>query len=82
MEVREQIRSFVAKELNRRPSSGADTFSDSDSLLLSKKTDSLFFIDLIVFLETNFSLQLNSSEIEKDDLDSVDKMVALIESQR
>lgn len=82
MEVRQQIRGFVEKELNRRQSGGGVSLSDDESLLLSKKTDSLFFVDLIVFLESKFSIQMNSSEITKDDLDSVNKMVALIESSK
>ena len=89
MEAREPnrqiIRNFVAKELKRRygASNGDDTsFEDHDSLILSKRTDSLFFVDLIVFLETEFSFDISASEVSKEDLDSVDKMVALIESKK
>ena len=80
MDARQTIRSFVAKELKRRY--GADhAFADDESLILSKKTDSLFFIDLIVFLESEFSLSLNAKEITQDELDSVNKMVAMIEAR-
>lgn len=79
METRKIIRDFVAKEMNRRQNA---EWKDNDSLLLSKKTDSLFFVDLIVFLEDNFSLKLSSSEMSKEDLDSIDKMVALIEAKK
>src|SRR6185437_11230119 len=70
MEARQVIREFVSKEMNSRQNGGG--WKDSDSLLLSKKTDSLFFVDLIVFLEDHFSLKLSSSEISKEDLDSID----------
>jgi acyl carrier protein len=85
--TRQIIRNFVAKELKRRygtsTSGKSDTsFEDHDSLILSKKTDSLFFVDLIVFLETEFSFDISASEVSKEDLDSVDKMVALIESKK
>lgn len=79
MDARTVIREFVAKELKNRNSGRIPEWSDQDSLILSKKTDSLFFVDLIVFLESKFSLTLSSSEIRKEDLDSVDKMVALVD---
>ena len=79
MDIRSTIRDFVTKELNRRPEAMKD-WSDGESLFSSKRTDSLFFVDLIVFLENRFSIDLKPSGIRKEDLDSVDKMVAFVES--
>ena len=81
MDTRQVIRDFVAKELKNRYGGQMVEWNDRDSLILSKKTDSLFFVDLIVFLETKFSLKMSSSEIRKEDLDSVDKMVALVDGK-
>ena len=79
MKTRELIRDFVSKELRNRYGGKTVEWTDQDSLILSKKTDSLFFVDLIVFLESKFSLKMSPSEIRKEDLDSVDKMVALVD---
>ena len=82
MDARQTIRDFVDKELKNRYGGKSVEWKDEDSLILSKKTDSLFFIDLIVFLQSKFDLKLTSSEIGQEDLDSVDKMVSLIESNK
>lgn len=82
MDTRKILREFVVKELNRQRRGSGDNWGDGDSLFLSKATDSLFFVDLILFLESRFSLKLSSAEIAKEDLDSIDKMVALIDEKR
>jgi acyl carrier protein len=79
MDSRQIIRDFVAKELKNRYGGKNVEWTDQESLILSNKTDSLFFVDLIVFLESKFSLKMSSMEIRKEDLDSVDKMVALVD---
>jgi len=82
METKQLLRDFVLKELRRRSGGKPVELNDGESLLLSAKTDSLFFVDLILFLETKFSLNFDPSNVSREDLDSIDKMAAFIESKK
>ncbi|MGZ3693542.1 MAG: hypothetical protein ACXWQO_05085 [Bdellovibrionota bacterium] len=80
--IKEILRVFILKELKKTHGGSSFQLKDSDSLLLSDMTDSLFFVDLLIFLESRFSLKFDPMSISKEDLDTVDKMAALIESKR
>jgi acyl carrier protein len=77
----EILRKFVVKELEARQGGKLFQLGDTDSLIESELADSLFFVDLIIFLEIKFSVKFDSATIGAEDLDSIEKMVALIESR-
>lgn len=44
--------------------------------------DSLATLDLVTFLEGTFGIQLEAHEVDRDRLDSLERIVALVESKQ
>jgi len=53
-------------------------FSDSDSLFLSGRLQSLDALELIIFLEEKFGFDFADRPFDQDQIDSVDQVVALL----
>jgi len=61
-----------------RKKGDAQPFSDSDSLLLSGRLQSLDALELIVFLEENYAFDFADRPFDQGQIDSVDQVVALL----
>jgi acyl carrier protein len=73
MLVRDRVRSFI------RESFLVDEFSDHESFLASGIIDSLGVMQLVSFLETEFSVQVQDSDLVPENFDSVERVAAFIE---
>lgn len=76
MTPRSAIRDFLADLLRKK--GDAQPFSDSDSLLLSGRLQSLDALELIVFLEENYAFDFADRPFDQGQIDSVDQVVALL----
>jgi len=77
MTQNEKIKSFVLEELKKRKIT--EPITDDTSLVLSEKLDSLFIVDLILFLETEFTeLSMKIEDIKKEEIDTLSKIYALV----
>ena len=56
-------------------------FADSDSLVMSGRLDSVDTLDLVLFLEKKFGIDFAERGFDKNDLDSLDSIMALIAAQ-
>jgi methoxymalonate biosynthesis acyl carrier protein len=77
--IKDQVRQFIREEL--AAAKGIATFTDSESLTESGIIDSLGIFRLVTFLEENFGVRVGDEEISADNLQSVDKIEALVISK-
>ena len=73
-----KIREFIRGLLSANGDSGA--LADQDSLLLSGRLQSIDAVEIVVFLEENFGVDFAGIGFDRDQIDSVDAICALIET--
>lgn len=76
MNDRLALRAFIRKLLAQ--TGDREGFADNDSLVLSGRLDSVDTLDLVVFLEESYGLDFADRGFDKNDLDSLDSIMALI----
>jgi acyl carrier protein len=76
MKMQDEVRELVASVLQRR--GDAAPFRDSDSLVLSRRLDSIDVLEIVTFLESRFGVDFSRVGINPNDLDTVDRIVALV----
>lgn len=59
-----------------------ETLKDSTALLTTGIVSSLATLELVAFLENEFSVTLQPDDLSPDRLDSIDRIVALVEARR
>lgn len=81
MSAKAQIRQFIAENFLFNPlSSGGDGFdlSDDASFLDEGVIDSTGTLELVIFVEDTFGIEVIDHEIEPENFDSVNKLAAYI----
>lgn len=76
MDQRLAIRDFVSDLLRKKRD--PLPFSDSDSLWLSGRLQSLDALEVIIFLEEKYGFDFADRPFDQGMIDSVDQMVALL----
>ena len=72
-----RVRTFIEENFLFR--SDLSDLSDSDSLLENGVMDSTGILELVAFLESDFSIQMSDAEIVPDNLDSIAAIAAYLE---
>ncbi len=72
-----KIRRFIEENLMFR--ADGDQFSDSDSLLSAGLIDSTSVLEFVAFLEGEFGISVDDSEIVPENLDSIQAAVKYLE---
>ena len=80
MNTKETLQSFIAE--NFLFSSRGFDLSDDDSLLDAGIIDSTGVLELVLFVEETFDIQVENHEIIPDNFDSVNKLSHYIERKR
>jgi acyl carrier protein len=70
--VKEKLKSFLAKNRN------IDGLADGDDLFEKGFVDSLFALQLIMFLEKEFKLRIPNDMIKEDNFRSVERIAATV----
>ena len=76
MNVKEQIREFIAENFLFNPDGFA--LSDDASFLDEGVVDSTGTLEVVMFVEETFGITVGDNEIEPENFDSVNKLVAYI----
>ncbi len=76
MTIESQIKEYIAKNLLF--SSDGFKYSDEASFLEEGIVDSQGVMELVLFVEENFNIQVNDPEIVPDNFDSVSKLAAYV----
>lgn len=72
-----RVRAFIEENFLFRED--ISQLSDSDSLLENGVMDSTGILELVAFLESDFSIQMSDAEIVPDNLDSIESIAAYLE---
>jgi acyl carrier protein len=72
-----RVRAFIEENFLFR--SDLSGLADSDSLLENGVMDSTGILELVAFLESDFSIQMSDAEIVPDNLDSIAAISAYLE---
>jgi acyl carrier protein len=75
-----RVRAFIEENFLFRED--LSHLSDSDSLLENGVMDSTGILELVAFLESEFSLQMSDAEIVPDNLDSIGAIAGYVERKR
>jgi acyl carrier protein len=75
-EIREAVRSFVLA--NFLPGEAPETLQDSTQLISSGVMTSLSMLELVTFLEEEFSFTLEPEDIRVGHMDTIDLIVGLV----
>jgi len=78
-DTRQRIRDFLAQNFLLR--TDGFPYGDDASLLDEGVVDSTAVLELTLYLEETFGISIPDEEIVPDNLDSVDRIVAYIESK-
>jgi acyl carrier protein len=70
--IRERLQNLLRQTGDR------NGFADSDSLVMSGRLDSVDTLDLVLFLEEKYGVDFAERGFDKNDLDSLDSIMALI----
>ncbi|ATB34786.1 acyl carrier protein [Cystobacter fuscus] len=72
MSVRDRIRNFIVETFF------VDDFGDDDSFLRRGLIDSTGMMELVAFIETEFGIKLEDTELVPENLDSLSRVVAFV----
>ena len=73
-----QIRKFI---LDKFPLAQKQQIKDSDPLLESGVLDSLGVLDLVSFVEQEFSVHVTDEELVPENFQTIDRIAAFVESK-
>lgn len=76
--AKDRIRSFV---LEKFPLARTRKVKDSDELLESGIVDSLGILDLVAFLESEFSLHITDDDLTPENFRSIESIVSFAEQK-
>jgi acyl carrier protein len=76
MSDRDAVREFVGSLLRRK--GDTNPFTDTDSLVLSGRLDSLDVLEMVVFLEKQYAFDFGDRPFDQQLLDSVHEIADLI----
>lgn len=77
--VTQQIRSFIVENFLLGKDSG---FDNHDSLLETGIVDSTGIMHVVAFLEENFGIAIEDDDLVADNLDSVARIAAFVQSKQ
>lgn len=72
LNLKEEIRGFLKKYIDE------SQFSNDTNIFTEGFVNSLFAMDLIVFMENNYHFQIDNDDLKMDNFKSVDSIAALI----
>jgi len=78
-EMKVKLAEYLAKDILRQPNR---TIQPGEALLSSGLIDSFHLVDLALFVEDNFGVHIDDSELNASTFDSLDGLIALIESRQ
>jgi acyl carrier protein len=78
-EIRTQLREYLKKEVLRDASY---PLGDNDALISSGLIDSFSLVDVALWVEDQFGVHIDNSELNADSFDNVSQLASYIEQRR
>jgi len=79
MDTKEAVREYILKELIRNPKY---KLGDTDKLISGGLIDSFSLVTLSMFLEEKFGVRADDTELNADNMDTVEMIANYVESHR
>jgi len=78
-EMKAGLSEYLAKEILKQPDRA---IKPDEALLSSGLIDSFHLVDLALFVEDNYGVHIADSELNASTFDSLDQLIALIQSRQ
>ncbi|MBI5348075.1 MAG: hypothetical protein HZB77_01960 [Chloroflexi bacterium] len=78
-EIKTKLSQYIAKEILKNPKR---VIKDDEAIISSGMIDSFHLVDLSLFVENEFGVRIDDSELNKETFDTIDQLTALIESRK
>jgi acyl carrier protein len=79
LEIKTTVKSFLSQSV--LPFARTTSYGDDDSFLEKGLLDSTGVLELVGFVEREFTIRVEADELTPDNLDSVNKLVAFVEKK-
>ena len=79
MDTRESIRKYIIEQLIRNPKY---KLGDNDKLISGGVIDSFSLVELSMFLEETFGVRPDDTELNAENMDTVEMIAAYVDSHR
>ena len=76
MESNVTIREFIQKK------AGNASFTDADNIFKMGLVNSLFALELVVFLESTFGIEVQNEDLDLNNFSSVDNLAAFVAKKK
>ncbi len=77
-EIIQKVGAYIASEVIKQPNR---VIKVDQALISSGLIDSFSLVDLALFIEDNFNVHIDDSELNKETFDTLDQLADLIESR-
>ena len=74
-----QLSQFIAEQILKQPKR---VIAADEALISGGLIDSFNLVDLALFVEDNYGVRIDDTELNADTFDSLEQLVALIETRR
>ena len=78
-EIISKIAAFIAKDILKQPKR---VISPTESLIASGLIDSFSLVDLGLFIEDNFGVRIDDTELNASTFDTLEQLAKLIQSRQ
>ena len=78
-EIHTKLQTYIAAELIKNPDR---VISPDEPLISGGMIDSFSLIDLALFIEENFSVRIDDTELNAETFDTLNQLAALIQSRK
>ena len=78
-EIKARLAEYLAKDILKQPDR---KLQPDEALLTSGLIDSFHLVDLALFVEDNFGVHIDDSELNASTFDSLNGLIALIQSRQ
>ena len=75
IEIKQKIKQYIA---DRSPAVRQGNLSDTDSLLDNNIIDSMGFLDLVTFVESEFAIAVEDDELLTDNFESIESITNFV----
>jgi len=77
-EIKNEVRAF----LNNSIAGGTASIQDDTKLISTRLLDSILALRLVSHLEEKFRIEFEAHEVNQDNLETIDRIAAFVESKR
>jgi acyl carrier protein len=77
--MREKLRTYITEEIIGDPNYD---LSDDEELLSSGLVDSFSLVDMAMWIEDEFDITIDNSELNQENFNTLDELVAYLEEQQ